>query len=99
MPASHLGWRAKRSDLFVRPAPFSLGLTFVRPHPKPASLAFLLCRPASHLGWRAKRSDLFVRPAPTWLRIPIIVKMVGKAGFEPTTSSSRTKRASQLRYF
>ena len=25
--------------------------------------------------------------------------MVGKAGFEPTTSSSRTKRASQLRYF
>ena len=26
-------------------------------------------------------------------------KMVGKAGFEPTTSSSRTKRASQLRYF
>jgi hypothetical protein len=31
-------------------------------------------------------------------RNQLIINMVGLAGFEPTTSSSRTKRATKLRY-
>ena len=29
----------------------------------------------------------------------LIIRLVGKMGFEPTTSWSRTKRATKLRYF
>jgi hypothetical protein len=49
----------------------------------------------SRTGWESR-----FRAVPSWRETgpDVLVWLVGVAGFEPTASSSRTKRATKLRY-